>query len=173
MAESAAAPEPVAAPPPPARGGLTTILLAANLVLLAAVLAAVLVLLKRAHAPDAPQASAARAEEKPSGPEVPEGAGPTLRLGDFVVRLKNADADRFARISFELEVPGEKEKEALTAHQAQIRDAFISVLSDRGSDDLRGSEGLQKAKQELLARAAALAKDAHLRQLYVTEFVVQ
>lgn len=51
--------------------------------------------------------------------------GPTLRLPDFVVHLRDVDADRYARMSFELELPDEKAKEGINARLPQIRDSFL------------------------------------------------
>jgi flagellar protein FliL len=193
MDETTAADPKAAAPPaPPKRRSLLIMLLAGNVVVLGGLGVAAVLVLKRI--PAIPSAAAATppasapAKEPEGGHAAAEGhaaaapepasqsatgTGPTLRLADFVVRLRNSEADRFARISFEIEVTSDKDKEVITARQAQIRDSFIAWLSDRNAEELRGSEGLTRAKTELLARAVELAKDGHVRQLYITDFVVQ
>jgi flagellar FliL protein len=70
-------------------------------------------------------------------------------------------------------VTSDKDKELLTARSAQIRDAFITFLSDRTVEDLRGSAGLERLKGALLDKLQEIAKDAHPRQIYVTDFVLQ
>ena len=173
MAEPAAESAPASAGK---QGGVVPILLAANVVMMAGILACVVMLLRRpAAAQAAPVATAEKAapEHAKLDHEHPAGGGPTVRLADFVVRLRNTEAERFARISFELEVGNDKDKEELTKRQPQIRDAFIAYLSDRSAEELRGSEGLAKAKTDLQARATETAPEAHVAHLYITDFVVQ
>ncbi len=117
-------------------------------------------------------ADARAPEERRAAP--PEGQpGPTLRLADFVVHLRDADADRYARISFELELRDEKGKEAVTARLPQIRDAFLAYLSDRTSEEFRGSEAIARIKAALAEKLGALGPAAGVRALYLTELVVQ
>jgi flagellar FliL protein len=99
--------------------------------------------------------------------------GPTIRLADFVVHLRDSDTDRYARISFELEVPDDKAKEAVTARMPVIRDAFLSYLSDRTSAELRGGEAMANVKSVLSSRLSEVAPGVPIRALYVTELVVQ
>jgi len=99
--------------------------------------------------------------------------GPTVRVPDFVVHLRDPEVDRFARITIEVEVADDKAKEALTARLPVIRDSFIAFLSDQSAADLRGSEALARAKGELVERLKKSAPNAPVRGLYVTELVVQ
>ena len=102
----------------------------------------------------------------------PAGA-PTLKLPDFTVRLRNPEADRYARITFEVQVAAESDKATLEARLPQVRDAFLSYLSDRTMEELRGSEGIEKTKQALLDRMPNAAPGAKVLAIYVTEMVVQ
>ena len=195
MSEAAPSTPPAA----PAPQGPATMLLALNALLLVGVLAVVVLMYlgqKKAAAAAAaapPAAEAKEGEAKADAKAEPEaeaksegkdgekgpprkaalGAGPTVRLADFVIHLRNPEADRYARMSFELEVPADKEKDALTAHQAQIRDAFISYLSDRTVEELRGSTGLGTIKAALMKQVTELAPEGKVRNLYITDFVIQ
>ncbi|GEJ59200.1 flagellar basal body-associated FliL family protein [Anaeromyxobacter diazotrophicus] len=170
---------------PAAAGGSKAVplLLAVNSVLLAAVLA-LLVLkpggLKHAEAAEGDHGAAAAGAGEGGKPHGEKGAkgkealpGPTLRLPDFVVHLRDADADRYARLSFELELPDEKAKEGVTARLPQIRDGFLFYLADRTAEDLRGSEAMMKVKTALAQKLGELAPGVPVRGLYVTELVVQ
>jgi len=195
---SEAAPTPPAAAPAPK--GPATLLLALNALLLVGVLAVVVMMFlgqKKAAAAAAGTATAAaeakegegkeeaksegKEEAKSEGKEgekgpakkAPPGAGPTVPLKDFVIHLRNPEADRYARMSFEVEVPSDKEKDTVTAHQAQIRDAFIAYLSDRTVEELRGSNGLGAVKAALMKQIVELAPDGKIRNLYITDFVIQ
>jgi flagellar FliL protein len=170
------------APPPasPRSGRLVTILVAVNTVALLAVIGIQVTSLLRsgglrgerraeehAAAPAERKDAAAKKDGKDALP------GPTLRLADFVVRLRDVETERFARLSFEMELPDEKAKEAVTGRMAPIRDAFLAYLSDRSADDLRGSEAIARLKGALTQKLVELAPGASVRGLYLTELVIQ
>ena len=108
-----------------------------------------------------------------AGAAAPGGMGPTVRLPDFVVHLRDVDADRYARLSFEVELKEEKAKDAITARLPQIRDAFLSYLSDRTVEELRGSEAMGHLKAGLSTRLREIVPAAPVQALYVTDLVVQ
>jgi flagellar FliL protein len=103
----------------------------------------------------------------------PGGPGPTVRLPDFIVHLRDPDADRYARLSFEIELKEEKAKDALNARLPQIRDSFLAYLSDRSVEELRGSEAMSHLKDSLTKRLREIAPNAPVKALYVTDLVVQ
>jgi len=108
-----------------------------------------------------------RKDEKAAGP------GPTVKLPDFVVHLRDPEVDRYAKLTIEVEVESDKAKEALTARMPQVRDSFIAYLSDRSTADLRGSEAIARAKLELADRLRSSAPGVGVRGLYMTDLVVQ
>lgn len=132
------------------------------------------------HAPEEEKAAAEPKKEAPKkdgeaaakAPAHP-GPGPMVRMPDFVVHLRNSDVDRYARITFELEVIAENDKEQVTANLPRVRDAFIAYLSDRTVEELAGSEGLMRTKEALYARVRELVPEARFRALYISDFVVQ
>jgi len=171
-------------------GKVVPLLLVVNTLLLAGVLAALLLVKPKGTAQGAAGEKAdehaaaagehggghgAKAAEKgKEGHDGKEAApGPTLRMADFVVHLRDADADRYARVSFEMEVADEKGKEAVTLRMPQIRDAFLAYLSDRTAEELRGSEAMARVKGALNQRLGEVAPGVPVRGLYVTELVVQ
>lgn len=158
----------------PAKGGskLLPALLALNSVMLAGVLAVLLLRPAGGKAPSAAkdeghEGGAAQAAAK--GPSV----GPTQKLPDFVVHLRDTDADRYARVSFEVEVGNEEDKNRLGAAVPRVRDGFIAYLSDRTFDELRGSEGLSHAKEALVKQLEKAVPDVSVKALYITDIVVQ
>jgi flagellar FliL protein len=177
---------------PAGKSKLLPIMLVLNTLLLGGVLAAVLLGVGRGGAAAAAggeakkEGAAAESEhEKPAEGEhekPAEGghgeaggaaAGPTVRMADFVIHLRNPDVDRFARLSFEIEVGSEADKTSITNNTARIRDQFIGYLSDRTMEELRGSEGLAATKTALAARLKDAVPAARVRAVYVTDFVVQ
>jgi flagellar FliL protein len=114
-----------------------------------------------------------REGEHPASAAMAGAPGPMVKLPDFVVHLRNPDLDRYARITFEVEVIAEPDKERLTANLPRVRDAFISYLSDRTVEELRGSEGLGRTKDALQQKLRELVPEARFRALYISDFVVQ
>lgn len=101
------------------------------------------------------------------------GMGPLVRIPEFVVHLRNPEVDRYARISFDIEVMGDSDRDELNAALPKVRDAIIVYLSDRTVEDLRGSEGLARAKEAMQTKLRELVPAARIRALYISDFVVQ
>jgi flagellar FliL protein len=150
---------------------LVPILLFANLGLVAAVL--VLFLLRGGGVA---KQDAAPAAAKPGAPPAAAQAappGPSAKLSDFVVHLRDVETDRYARLSFEIEVAAEEDRVRLTAFMPRIRDAFIAFLSDRTLAELRGSEAIAHTKATLEEKLKQLAPGVAVRGLFVTDLVIQ
>lgn len=177
---------------PAGKSKLLPIMLVLNTLLLGGVLAAVLLGVGRGGGAAAAAGGEAKKEgdaaagehakpaegehEKPAEGghgEAGGAAGPTVRMADFVIHLRNPDVDRFARLSFEIEVGSEADKTSITNNTARIRDQFIGYLSDRTMEELRGSDGLAATKTALAARLKDAVPGARVRAVYVTDFVVQ
>jgi len=145
-------------------------LLALNTLLMAAVLVRSFLTPAPAGAAEQPQAPAA---EHAAPAAVPMGLGPTVRLPEFVVHLRNPEAERYAKMTFELEVGVEADKDKLNAAMPRVRELFLAYLSDRTTDDLRGSEGIERTKRDLLARLSQELPGSPVRAIYITDIVVQ
>jgi flagellar FliL protein len=173
---------------PPAKSKLVPIIVAVNTAVMLGVVA--FVLIKGSHPAEAAptskkKAPVAEGEEADAAEEEPEAegggehgsskkfGGPTVKLEDFVVRLRNPEADRFARVSFEVEVGNDRDKERLVASMARVRDAFIGELTERTVEELRGTEGLTSVKIALSKKLKDLVPACHVRGLYITDFIVQ
>lgn len=102
-----------------------------------------------------------------------KGPGPMVKLADFIIHLRNPELDRYARMSFDVEVMGESDKEALNSSLPRVRDAFITYLSDRTLEELRGSEGLSRTKDALQGRLRDVVPEARVKAVYISDFVVQ
>lgn len=146
------------------------IVLGLNTALLVAVL--VKVFLFPAPVAAAEAQAGERPEAAPRG-HGEHGLGPTVKLADFVVHLRNPEAERYARMSFELEVSGEEQKAALAGVMPKVREVFLSYLSDRTVEELRGSEGIERTKRELLVRLGQAVEGAPVRAIYITDIVIQ
>jgi flagellar protein FliL len=126
-----------------------------------------------------PKAEKKEKEEEPEkgkegeGKPGTKGLGPLVRMADFVIHLRNPEIDRYARLSFDVELIADSDRESLNAHMPRVRDAFISYLSDRTLEELQGTEGLGRTKEALQGRIRDLVPEARVRSLYISDFVVQ
>ncbi|MEW5738154.1 MAG: flagellar basal body-associated FliL family protein [Myxococcota bacterium] len=146
------------------------ILLVVNSLLVAVVLAR-----SFAAPPPAPAAehAPAPATEHSAPGAAPLGFGPTVRMPEFVVHLRNPEAERYAKMTFELEVGVEADKDKVNTAMPKVRELFISYLSDRTTEDLRGSEGIERTKRDLLARLSQELPGSPVRSIFITDIVVQ
>jgi flagellar FliL protein len=181
------APAAAAAPAAPKKSLLIPILLVVNSLLVVGGVGFVVKTMSGASHPakeGEAEAAPAKEGEKKEGGEGGEkkegegaathgGMGPTVKLPDFVVRLRNPEADRYARITFEVELVSETDRDKLTPMLPRIRDAFIALMSDMTVEELRGSEGLDRLKTALLKKLEEIMPSRAVRNLYVSDFIVQ
>lgn len=99
--------------------------------------------------------------------------GPILKLENFVIQLKTVDQDRYVRVAFDVEVGTEEDKAALMDHMSSIRDLIIAFFADRTLDELRGSEAMERTKATLIKKVDELVPGRRIKNLYITDFIVQ
>lgn len=99
--------------------------------------------------------------------------GPILKLENFVIQLKTVDADRYVRLAFDIEAANEADKAAIQDHLSHIRDLVISYFADRTLDELRGSEAMERTKATLIKRIDDLVPGRRVKNLFITDFIVQ
>ena len=118
-----------------------------------------------------------RRAKAPRAPE-PESVKEVLHLEDFVVNLADSENRAFVRLGLDLglsEAPKGKEKEGGGGPNPipAIRDTVLGVVSVYKSDDLLTAEGKEKLKRELLGAIQKREPQAHVMEVYFTEFLVQ
>ena len=170
---------PAQAPAAPKAGGankLIFIILGMNVLMMGVVLFVVL----RKPAGSAPaHAESPSPTEKSESPAGEHGAsggprpGPILKLENFVIQLRGVDQDRYVRVSFDIEVAADIDREAVQIRLPQIRDSIISFFSDRTLDELRGSEGIERTKMSIMKRMEEIVPGRRVRALYITDFIIQ
>jgi flagellar FliL protein len=98
-----------------------------------------------------------------------------LHLEDFVVNLADSDTHAYVRLGLDLgqfELP-KGGKETGPNPVPAIRDTVLSVVSGYKAEELLSSEGKVRLKRELLGTLQRRVPDAHLGEVYFTEFLVQ
>jgi len=165
----------VAAPVAPAgKSKVLPMLLVVNTLLLTGVLIFVMKKPSAQAAPGAEKAAAATAPGAPGAPGVDTTApGPTFKFDNFTIQLKSAEVDRYAHLAIEMELADDASKAVVEKRVAPIRDLIIGYLSDRTSEELRGSEGLKLMKEALLKKLEVMVPGHRIRSLFITNFIIQ
>jgi flagellar FliL protein len=167
---------PVAAAPPSRLGGnkLVPIMLVVNVAMMGAVL---FIVMRRPSSPSSAPVSAESAAPSGHGEAAPGGRpaapGPILKLENFVIQLRGVDQDRYVRVSFDMEINADADREVVQARLPQIRDSIITYFSDRTLDELRGSDGIERTKMALMKRLEEIVPGRRVRALYITDFIIQ
>lgn len=126
-----------------------------------------------AHAPAKSEAAAGGHGAAPADGAA-TGAPVFLSLGDVLVNL-SGDGKRpnFLKIKISLDLADEKDKAAVEGMKPRIIDNFQVYLRELRVEDLRGSAGLQRLREELLLRVTEIAAPVRVREVLFQEMLVQ
>lgn len=105
-----------------------------------------------------------------------EKAGPSAYydLPDMLVNLNSTGRKTsYLKISVSLEMASEKDIAQLEQVLPRIIDNFQVYLRELRIEDLRGSAGLQRLREELLLRVASAAQPAVVRDVLFREMLIQ
>lgn len=110
--------------------------------------------------------------------EVEQRAGPTpgffYELPDMVVNLNSGNRrQNFLKLSVSLELDSEQDVAAIERVLPRIVDNFQIYLRELRMEDLRGSAGLYRLREELLRRVSAAAAPAEIRDVLFREMLIQ
>lgn len=102
------------------------------------------------------------------------GPGYYYDLPDIIVNLSDSGAkQRFLKLSISLEIPKKEDEVKLQAVMPRISDHFQTYLRELRVDDLRGSAGVYRLRQELLSRVRNAADPVVIRDVLFREILVQ
>ena len=118
---------------------------------------------------EAAEAAALAAEE-----ELAAGPGYMYTLPDFLVNL-SSDGRRSSmlKITVAIELNDELDVPAVEESLPRIRDHFQTYLRELRPEDLRGSAGVYRLRQELLSRIIPAVEPVKVRDVLFQEILVQ
>ncbi|MFO0997561.1 MAG: flagellar basal body-associated FliL family protein [Alphaproteobacteria bacterium] len=121
------------------------------------------------HEPNPEELAAAEAKAKASRPP------PTFfELPDIVVNLTSAGRkSNFLKLNVSLEIENAEDGHKLKALQPRIVDSFQIYLRDLRVEDLQGSEGIYRVREELLRRVNAAAEPVKVSDVLFRELLIQ
>ncbi len=95
-------------------------------------------------------------------------------MPDIVVNIQTAEgAPAYLKLSVALELAKEEEKAGLQPLIPRVVDQFQSYLRELRIDDLKGSAGVMRLKEELLRRVKVAAAPYHVHDVLLKEMIVQ
>jgi flagellar FliL protein len=98
----------------------------------------------------------------------------SVELPEIVANL-NAGARRtaFVRLKARLELANKADEPAVLAAEPRMRDLFQTYLRDMRPEELRGSTGTYRLREELIARANIAVAPAKVTEILFVELLVQ
>jgi flagellar FliL protein len=95
-------------------------------------------------------------------------------MEEFVVNL-NVGSKRpsFLKMTISLELPGESQIPPIEEKMPRIRDSFQVYLRELRQDDLQGSAGMYRLREELLLRINKIVYPAKVNDILFKEILVQ
>ena len=116
----------------------------------------------------------AETEEQHAKEKEKEHAPVFVELPEMIANL-NAPGRRasFVKLKVRLELSKEADQAAFTAAQPRVIDLFQTYLREMRPDELRGSAGTYRLREELIARASLAAAPAQIIDVLFSELLVQ
>ena len=95
-------------------------------------------------------------------------------MQDILVNIQSNDGTpAYLKLSVSLELDDDAQKVAIQPLMPRITDQFQAYLRELRLDDLKGSAGVLRLKEELLRRVNVAAAPYHVRDVLLKEMIVQ
>jgi len=99
--------------------------------------------------------------------------GPIYPLDKFVVNLVSTNADRYLKCKIDLELDSQELQQEIDKKLPAIRDLIIQILSSKTVEEIQTSKGKEKLKEEIKRKINEILTTGEVRNVYLTEFVIQ
>lgn len=97
-----------------------------------------------------------------------------MELPDLIVNLSsNQGPQRYLKLKVQLELKNPGDKAGIEAVAPRVIDHFQTYLRELRVSDLRGSAGIYRLRQELLARVNEAAKPIEVKDVLFQEILIQ
>jgi flagellar FliL protein len=122
------------------------------------------------------QADAATAEAGHTAPasELPPEHAAFFDVPDIIVNIQTADSTpAYLKLAVSLELDNAEARAAIEPVMPRVVDQFQTYLRELRVDDVRGSMGVMRLKEELLRRVNLAAAPTPVRDVLLKEMIVQ
>ncbi|RPJ02067.1 MAG: flagellar basal body protein FliL [Deltaproteobacteria bacterium] len=99
--------------------------------------------------------------------------GYLYNMDPFVVNLADTEQPRYLKVRMDIESLERKVNEEYERKLPQLRDAILTVLTNKTYKEVLDGEGKKKLKEEIVARLNQHLRGFRVKTVYFTEFVVQ
>jgi len=79
----------------------------------------------------------------------------------------------YVKLHAKLELGGKADEAVVTAAMPRIEDLFQTYIRDMRPEELRGSEGSYRLREELIDRASVAASPAHVTDVLFLELIIE
>ena len=106
---------------------------------------------------------------------VPEEAeiGPMIDIKEFVVNIISEDTAHYVKAALSLELDKKNVEEEVQKRMPQIRDSILLLLGNKTFDELQDLQGKNQLKAELKSKINSFLQTGKVKNVYLTDFVVQ
>lgn len=94
-------------------------------------------------------------------------------LPDLIVNLSSKRGAQFLKLRVQLEIKDEADLAAIEAVAPRVIDQFQTYLREMRVEDLRGSAGIYRLRQELLYRVNLAAHPVEIKDVLFQEMLIQ
>ncbi|TAN44322.1 MAG: flagellar basal body-associated FliL family protein [Nitrospirae bacterium] len=96
-------------------------------------------------------------------------------IDPFVVNLSDQGGNKFLKVTLQLELAnaGPQTAEKTKLKNPQLRDAIITLLTSKSAETLVSPEGKLQLKDEISVRTNQILGENAVKNVYLTEFVMQ
>ena len=98
----------------------------------------------------------------------------TAQLGEFVINLKSNNLnDHYLKMTIGLMYTKAKQGEVIEANGSKIRDAVINVLRSKTYDEMLDNNNTKELKTELIEVINGALNQEIIKEIYITNIVIQ
>jgi flagellar FliL protein len=99
--------------------------------------------------------------------------GAFFELPEIIVNLSSDTGSRFLKLKVQLEIEAEEDLPSIEAVTPRVIDQFQTYLREMRVEDLRGSAGIYRLRQELLYRVNIAAHPVKVKDVLFQEMLIQ
>ncbi|WP_028585483.1 flagellar basal body-associated FliL family protein [Desulfogranum mediterraneum] len=99
--------------------------------------------------------------------------GPMVNIEEFIVNIIGNDSAHYVKASLTLELSNEQVMEEANKRMPQIRDAVLLLIGNKTFEELQDLQGKKQVKAELKSKLNSFLQSGKVKNIYLTDFVVQ
>jgi flagellar FliL protein len=99
--------------------------------------------------------------------------GPMVDIKEFIVNIISEEGTHYVKASLTLELSNEEVLEESNKRMPQIRDAVLLLIGNKTFEELQDLQGKKQIKAELKSKINSFLRRGRVKNVYLTDFVVQ